>query len=158
MDKEMKALLQAAAVTGRLPIVRFELRSSKDRELISTALRDVWMTGPDDGMALVKARAARIAEAAQAGLVQVTYHLLVTLRRDYALYEESGLFAQLRQMTEEGAKRPDFLFDIPHIKRGAVVLTDAGRRALAQAECGGEARPPARRRKGSGWPPTGGRC
>ena len=44
------------------------------------------------------------------------------------------LFAQLRQMTEEGAKRPDFLFDIPHIKRGAVVLTDAGRRALAQAE------------------------
>lgn len=37
-------------------------------------------------------------------------------------------------MTEEGAKRPDFLFDIPHIKRGAVVLTDAGRRALAQAE------------------------
>ena len=68
MDKEMKALLQAAAVTGRLPIVRFELRSSKDRELISTALRDVWMTGPDDGMALVKARAARIAEAAQAGL------------------------------------------------------------------------------------------
>ena len=45
MDKEMKALLQAAAVTGRLPIVRFELRSSKDRELISTALRDVWMTG-----------------------------------------------------------------------------------------------------------------
>ena len=78
--------------------------------------------------------AARIAEAAQAGLVQVTYHLLVTLRRDYALYEESGLFAQLRQMTEEGAKRPDFLFDIPHIKRGAVVLTDAGRRALAQAE------------------------
>ena len=128
MDKEMKALLQAAAVTGRLPIVRLELRSSKDRELISTALRDVWMTGPDDGMALVKARAARIAEAAQAGLVQVTYHLLVTLRRDYALYEE------LRQMTEEGAKRPDFLFDIPHIKRGAVVLTDAGRRALAQAE------------------------
>ena len=134
MDQEMKALLQAAAVTGRLPIVRFELRSSKDRELISTALRDVWMTGPDDGMALVKARAARIAEAAQAGLVQVTYHLPVTLRRDYALYEESGLFAQLRQMTEEGAKRPDFLFDIPHIKRGAVVLTDAGRRALAQAE------------------------
>ena len=44
------------------------------------------------------------------------------------------LFAQLRQMTEEGAKRPDFLFDIPHIKRGAVVLTDAGRQALAQAE------------------------
>ena len=121
-------------MTGRLPIVRFELRSSKDRELISTALRDVWMTGPDDGMALVKARAAWIAEAAQAGLVQVTYHLPVTLRRDYALYEESGLFAQLRQMTEEGAKRPDFLFDIPHIKRGAVVLTDAGRQALAQAE------------------------
>ena len=49
MDKEMKALLQAAAVTGRLPIVRFELRSSKDRELISTALRDVWMTGPRQG-------------------------------------------------------------------------------------------------------------
>ena len=66
--------------------------------------------------------------------MQVTYHLPVTLRRDYALYEESGLFAQLRQMAEEGAKRPDFLFDIPHIKRGAVVLTDAGRRARAQAE------------------------
>ena len=60
----------------RYPIVRLELRSSKERSLISTALN--------------------------------------------------------HQLVEQGKKNPDYLFDIPYIKRGQVMLTEMGKSYVAQ--------------------------
>ena len=89
------------------------------------------MTGPDDTMETVKARAALIREAEENGLVRADYALPVTARSHYAVYLESRLYADLCQMVEEGKSRPGFLFDIPYIKRGVLTLTAKGRRLLA---------------------------
>lgn len=130
MNNERQRLLDAAARPGGVPIVRFELRSSRENSLRSTALDLVWMTDAADSMELVRNRASCIREAVREGLVWVDFHLPVTARSRYAVYLESGLYADFCRMAEEGGKRPGFLFDTPFLKRGVLTLTAKGRRAL----------------------------
>ena len=129
MREEMKQLLQTAA-RGPIPLVRFELRSTKEKALRSTALPHVWMTDERDSMELVKARGACIAQAEAEGWLRLDYALPVTLSRDYAVYVYSSLYASFCHMVEEGAKRPGFLFDTPYLKRGVAILMPKGRQAL----------------------------
>lgn len=130
MNNERQRLLDAAAQQGGLPIVRFELRSSRENSLRSTALDLVWMTDAADSMELVKARSACIREALEEGLARVNFHLPVTARSRYTVYLESVLYADFCRMTEEGGRRPGFLFDTPFLKRGVLTLTAKGRRVL----------------------------
>ena len=90
----------------RYPIVRLELRSSKERSLISTALNHVHL--------------------------KISYKVFITVQSDYAIYEVSDIFLLLHQLVEQGKKNPDYLFDIPYIKRGQVMLTEMGKSYVAQ--------------------------
>lgn len=129
MCEEFRPLL-AAAQDGPLPIVRFELRSSREKEWLSIALNHVWMTDREDSMETVKIRAAQIRAAEEQGLIRVDFALPVTARSHYAVYLESALYADFCRMVEEGKRRPGYLFDTPYMKRGAVTLTAKGRERI----------------------------
>lgn len=128
---DITACLNRLAYCRRLALVRFVLRSSKESSLISTALNHVWMDRPEATMDEVKAFSAALEACEQAGLVRIRYGLPVTLQADYAVFQQSRLYADFCDMVSAGSQRPGFLFDIPYMKRGAAVLTSAGRRYIA---------------------------
>ena len=55
-----------------------------------------------------------------------------SVQSDYTIYSTSDIFLLLHQLVEEGKKNPDYLFDIPYIKRGQVMLTEKGRLYVEQ--------------------------
>lgn len=130
MDEMEQTLLAALRERGTLPIARYELRSTKESDIISTALNYVWLTGKDDSMELAKARGAAIARLVEKELAAVSYSLAVTAASDYAVYNQSALFAQLCTLAEEGKGKPGFLFDTAAIKRGRLELTAKGKKAI----------------------------
>lgn len=104
-----------------LPVVRFELHSSAEPELVSTALNHVYMTSPEDSMEQVKETADLLTHLQELGLIEVIYHPFATAPAAYTIYEQSALFGQLKGMVEEGKDRPGFLFDTPAVCRGLAV-------------------------------------
>lgn len=126
LTEEDSQMLKEIAEVKRFPIVRFELRSSKDESLRSIALPNVRITKPDDTMELVRERGDALQRLKNDGCVILDFHPAAVVAADYAVYKESALYAQLCEAAEEGKKRPDFLFDIPWIKKGRAVLTEKG--------------------------------
>ena len=116
----------------RYPIVRLELRSSKERSLISTALNHVHLETKYDSMEIVKQRASVLQSLCEKGFIKLSYKVFITVQSDYAIYEVSDIFLLLHQLVEQGKKNPDYLFDIPYIKRGQVMLTEMGKSYVAQ--------------------------
>ena len=116
----------------RYPIVRLELRSSKERSLISTALNHVHLETKYDSMEIVKQRASVLQSLCEKGFIKISYKVFITVQSDYAIYEVSDIFLLLHQLVEQGKKNPDYLFDIPYIKRGQVMLTEMGKSYVAQ--------------------------
>lgn len=106
-----------------LPVARFELHSSAEPELVSTALNHVYMTSPEASMEQVKETASLLSHLEELGLIEVIYRPFATAPAAYEIYRQSGLFAELKRLTEEGRERPGFLFDTPIICRGLAVPT-----------------------------------
>lgn len=130
VSAEEKELLKRIGQAPRFPIVRFELRSSRERSLISTALNHVYLEREIDSMEQVKQRAKQLENLEAQGLICLNYKIFITVKSDYRVYERSSIFNLLSDMVMEGKHRPGFLFDIPYIKRGMATLTDAGREWL----------------------------
>ena len=126
LTENERLLLDEIYREKRYPVVRLELRSTKDKALVSTALPDVHLKTARDTMDEVKARAACLRELEQKGYIRIEYSLFVTVSADYALYYESDIFGLLTALTKEGKNRRDFLFDTPYIKRGRAVITCKG--------------------------------
>lgn len=122
--------LRRVSVMPRFPLVRYELRSSRERSLSSIALNHVFLKRPTDTMEQVKERAAVIQGLEEKGLVSLDYHLFVTVRSDYRVYEESRIFSELCDLVMEAKYRPGYLFDTAYVKRGMATLTPAGRAVL----------------------------
>lgn len=128
-SKEVK-LLREIEDSRRFPIVRFELKSSKEDDLISTALNHVRITDAEDSMEKVKALSAILLSLDEQALVDINYNVFLTARSDYQVYYDSKLYKMLCQMAEEAKARPEYLFDIPSIKKGVVTLTKKGEKVL----------------------------
>ncbi len=134
LSPKERTLLESIAAAKRYPVVRFELRSSRERELCSTALNNVRLEAADEPMETVKTRGETLARLADAGLIRLDFGPAVTVASDYAVYGRSAIYALLCEMVEEGRSRPGFLFDTPHIRRGRAVLTAGGRRFLEETK------------------------
>lgn len=133
LTPDEKNLFFQIANSTRYPVVRLELRSSKERSFISTALNHVHLETKHDSMEVVKQRAAILQSLCDKGLIEISYKVFITIKSDYEMYYVSNIFALLNQLVEEGKKNPDYLFDIPYIKRGQVMLTEMGRSYIAQS-------------------------
>ena len=125
-------LIFQIANSTRYPIVRLELRSSKERSLISTALNHVHLETKHDSMEVVKQRASVLQSLCEKGFIEISYKVFITVQSDYAIYGVSEIFLLVHQLVEQGKKNPDYLFDIPYIKRGQVILTAMGKSYVAQ--------------------------
>ena len=130
ISKEEKETLQAIQNSERFPIVRFELHSTKSKELISTALNYAWITDAQDSMETVKARAAVLQSLQEKMLIQINYSMKAWVASDYKIYYESKIYEMLCHMVIEGQNNPKFLFDTPYMKQGMVTLTKAGSAAV----------------------------
>lgn len=132
LTTDEKNLFFQIADSIRYPIVRLELRSSKERSLISTALNHVHLQTEHDSMEEVKERASILQSLCDKGLIEISYKVFITIKSDYTIYDGSDIFLLLNQLVEEGKKNPDYLFDIPYIKRGQVTLTEMGKHYVAE--------------------------
>ena len=132
LSPDEKNFIFQIANRTRYPIVRLELRSSKERSLISTALNHVHLETKHDSMEIVKQRASVLQSLCEKGFIKISYKVFITVQSDYAIYEVSDIFLLLHQLVEQGKKNPDYLFDIPYIKRGQVMLTEMGKSCVAQ--------------------------
>ena len=117
ISQEEKQLLKEIAGANRYPVCRFELRSSREDELISTALDAVHLERQDEEMEPVKARAPLLKSLEEKGLLVLYYH-------------DSDLFHLLEQLVAEGSQREGYLFDYAFVKRGMAVLTCKGKYAI----------------------------
>lgn len=121
-----KEMLLKIKNSKRFPVVRFELRSTKDRSLLSIALNHVWLTDINDSMETVKANAAVLQKLQDNALIHIRYSVPAFVKSDYTVYYESKIYELLRQTVEDGKQKPHFIFDTPFIKRGIVSLTERG--------------------------------
>lgn len=130
ITKEERELLQQIQAAPRYPVCRFELRSSREEDLISTALDAVHLTDVDESMESVKARAALLKSLEEKGLLVLFYDLKTFVKSDYQPYHNSAIFHQLHQLAQEGGKREGYLFDYAFVKKGMAVLTVRGKYAV----------------------------
>ena len=134
LSPDEKNFIFQIANSIRYPIVRLELRSSKERSLISTALNHVHLETKQDSMEVVKQRASILQSLCEKGFIEISYKVFITVQSDYAIYDGSDIFLSLHQLVEQGKKNLDYLFDIPYIKRGQVMLTEMGMSYVAQSD------------------------
>lgn len=123
-----RELLLAVRDCNRFPIGRFELHSTKDDSLVSTALDHVVIESPDDSMEQVKIIGAALASLEEKGLVLLDYDLKVRVVSDYDAIANSDLFAQFCQMAEDAQLHPEFLFDRAELAKGMARITLKGER------------------------------
>lgn len=127
LKTEEKELLLEIAVAKRYPVVNFEMHSSKEFSLRTTVLPDVHLKAAGESMEVIKARGVQLKNLMEAGYISIDYRPAVYVVSDYTVYSQSSVYKQLKEMARESKKKPDYLFDIPHIKKGRAVITDKGR-------------------------------
>lgn len=130
LSKEQKLFISNIKNSKRFAVTRFELRSSTEPDLISTALNYVHLENPNESMETVKKRSALIEKMYHDGLINVCYHLPLSARSDFQVYLDSDVYHQLCQLVEDGKQKPDFLFDTAYLKRGVITVTEKGRQAF----------------------------
>lgn len=132
LTKEEQFLLREIAESRRYPVVCFELRSSREASLRSTALRNVHMETGRETMEEVKSNGTLLEQLEKKGCIRLEYDLFVTVAADYAHYRSSSLYAMLLELVKEGRNREGFLFDKAAINRGIVEMTSTGRAVLKE--------------------------
>lgn len=123
-----KELLLAVRDCNRFPVGRFELHSTKEESLVSTALDNVVIESPDDSMEQVKTIGAALASLEEKGLIFLDYDLKVRVISDYEAIANSDLFAQFCQLAEDAQLHPEFIFNRAELRKGMAKITVKGER------------------------------
>ena len=130
LTRREKQTLVELSQAARYPIVRFELHSSEEEELLSVALDAVRITETDDSMEFVKERGAALRHLADLGLVVLDYDVSVWGQGDYDVYYRSNLYELFCHTAMEAAQKPGFLFNLAVLRKGRARLTRTGVDAL----------------------------
>ncbi|GEM_PF-627626 len=131
LTEDEKKILTEIRNEKRYPIVRLEVHSSEEEELVNTALNYVRITDPDDSMELVKARGAALKSLMEQGLVFIDYTVQIWVSGDYDVYYKSKIYELLCHTVMESAKRPGTLFNLPYMRKGYADLTLRGEKTAA---------------------------
>ncbi len=132
LTQEQKTILHDMRQAERFPIVRLEVHSSREEELVNTALNYVWITDENDSMELVKARGVALQSLMEQGLVFIDYTIRVWVTGDYDVYYKSKIYEFLCHTVMENSKQPNTLFDLPYLRKGYAELTRKGETVAAQ--------------------------
>jgi len=126
LTEDEKSILLDIDREKRYPIVRLELHSSENEEVVSTALNYVRITNPEDSMETVKARSAALKSLMEKGLVFIDYTVRVWVSGDYDVYYKSKIYELLCHTVMESAKQPGAVFNLPYMRKGYATLTLKG--------------------------------
>jgi len=126
LTEDEKKILLEMQNEKRYPIVRLELHSSQEDELVNTALNYVRITDETDSMELVKARGIALQSLMEKGLVFIDYTIRVWVVGDYTIYYKSKIYELLCNTVLESSKQPGTIFDMPYLRKGYANLTARG--------------------------------
>jgi len=126
LTEDEKKILLEMQNEKRYPIVRLELHSSQEDELVNTALNYVRITDETDSMELVKARGIALQSLMEKGLVFIDYTIRVWVVGDYTIYYKSKIYELLCNTVLESSKHPGTIFDMPYLRKGYANLTARG--------------------------------
>ncbi len=126
-----KELLKEIRDEDRFPIVRLELHSSEEEELVNIALNYARITDPQDSMETVRARGEALRGLMEKGLVFIDYTVRIWVSGDYDVYYRSNIYELLCHTVMEGAKQPGALFNLPYLRKGYASLTRRGEKTAA---------------------------
>ena len=102
MTEEEQKLLRSIGAVRRYPVCRFELRSSKDRELCSVALDAVHLQDASEQIEPVKERVTLLKSLEQKGMIVLYYGLTTYVKSDYQIFHDSAVFHQLQELGRGG--------------------------------------------------------
>jgi len=129
LTAEEMVFLARLAGTFALEVASFGMKSSKSSHIAAIALAPVHLSDRQEGMAEVKKTAAMLQALCDCGVIDIDYDRPVP-GSDYSLYKGSAVYASLVSLIAEGKGREGFLFDLPHMDCGSIVLTELGRTVL----------------------------
>lgn len=132
LTEDEKRMLAEIGREKRFPVVRLELHSSGEKELVSVALNYVRIIDPEDSMETVKRRGAALKSLMEQGLVFLDYTVRVWVSGDYDAYYKSKIYELLCHTVMEGAKRPGALFNLPYLRKGYASFTRRGEKIAEQ--------------------------
>ena len=126
LSAEEAAFVKTLSASSIFEVVRFVIRSSKSAHFESIALAPVHLKSENDSMEDVKEIAATLQYLQEQGVIDIDYNMLVE-NSDYVMYQNSDIYTYFLETVEESKAQPNFIFDIPHMERGRITLTDLGR-------------------------------
>ncbi len=131
-NKEI-AFLMKLVQCSYLPVSRFIMSSSNEKEAWFVALAPVYIMAVDDSMETVKEIKMVLSELENKGLISLDYDIPLQ-DYDYTEYTKSALFSYFKDTVNEGKKNPSFLFDTAEIELGSIALTELGERVAENME------------------------
>ena len=129
LSEDEKQFLSLLAETPFLPVTKFLLKSTKSDHIESVALAPVYLTDKNDSMETIKNTGRIIERLAEHNVISIDYDIPLE-NYDYSDYEQSDVFACLKEMVAEGQNNPNFIFDTAGLQFGSVALTGIGQDAL----------------------------
>lgn len=117
-----------------LPVARFSVEDSREKDFVATALAPVFIRSVTDDMAAVKEAGAFLQTLETMGLITLDYDIPLT-GYAYEEYKASSLYAYFCDTVAEGAGKPGFLGDTPMLELGSMALTESGEKIAAE-HCG----------------------
>jgi len=125
LTKDETEILNAAAVSAFLPIVKFILKSSQSDHFESVAFAPVYLSDPTDDMDKVRIYAAALTRLKDLGLITLDYD--VPLKNfDYGIFAKSTAYKYFESTVKDAKDMPDFVFDVATMEYGSLALTPQG--------------------------------
>ena len=131
INSEERSVLLRFEQHNYLPVSRFVMSSSTEKEARFVSLAPVYINALDDSMETVKKIGAILSVLEKKGLISLDYDIPLE-DNDYTQYTKSVLFAYFTETVKEGKKNPNFLCDTAEIELGYMELTELGARIIEQ--------------------------
>ena len=129
LSEEEKQFLLLLAETPFLPVAKFLMKSSESEHIESVALAPVFLSNKNDSMETVKKTGQIIDRLAEHHIISLDYDIPLE-NCDYSDYEQSDIFAYLKETIAEGQSNPNFIFDTAALQLGSMALTGIGQDVL----------------------------
>lgn len=106
-----------------LPVTRFVLKSTKEKDFIVHTLSPVYIEYEDDDMDKVRFVSEVIISLEEKGFISVDYDIPLK-NYPYSEYYNSGLYKYFVDTVEEGKVKPGFLGDTAELETGSMAITE----------------------------------
>ena len=134
VTENQKDFLHQLGHSRYLPVARFTMEDSQEKDFIATALAPVFIRSVSDDMDTVKEAGTFLQQLEDMGLLTLDYDIPLD-GYGYEEYKGSSLYEYFRATMAEAATKPGFLGDTPVLELGSMALTETGEK-IAAAHCG----------------------